>query len=1067
MSLMKFNYKHSFFLASFLFCAFFSLGQTYNFRVFNEDNGLPQGYIYHISQDKHGFLFASTGDGLAEFGGTSFKIFRKEDGLAQNLITTHFIDSKNNIWVGHFQEGISYLDARAEKFRSLNFEGLKNVKISCITEDHSNTIWIGTQGNGVFKIDRTFKVSHVDEIEQSNVFSLLWGEDDELLIGSSEGLQIYHLFPEKRKLSFSQSIDLFVGSNVIDLTLSHDSSLVWAAVNGKGVFSLKKSKSEYYISSTIHDDLLSNSFEFRSIYCDVKNNLWVAVFGEGLRKIVPADNEGFSYSVYSYTQKNGLANDYVQSVYCDREGNTWIGTYGSGLVQLVDEKFVFFRTSNGEKEDPVYAVTSDKHGNIWLGTSAGIKMFLPGKKNNELEVFGSDKFKNDHVTSFYTDKNGAIWVGTAEHGLYLFDPVKKNIISLSVKYKLERLHINCITGNEEYIFIGTTEGIYRYEYLKDEYTLLETKDGLLHNNVYHIYVDRLGKLWPASHGTSPYYFANGNATAFKDIPELKSFNINCVAEDGNGKIWFATEGDGIFEYDGNTFKNYSVNEGLASNYCYSLLCDASNNVWVGHGNGISRKNEGAKRFIYYGKHQGIISAKTNLNAVHSDALGNIWYGTSDGIIKYDREKDRLNTTEASTRIIGMTINGTSGKLVSDTVLSYKNYSIRFDFLGVCLTNPENVRYRYILEGFDPEWVEVDARVRTANYPKLEDGKYTFKLLARNNDGIWNAMPVTYTFTISKPIWKSIWFFAILTIILGVSIFLFIKWRTRSLVKLSMRLERMVDEKTYLLKKEKENVEQINAVVEEQNRDITDSIVYAKKIQEAMLPSQLDVLSKINAFIFYQPRDIVSGDFYWYYDTPDSLIIAVMDCTGHGVPGAFMSVIGSTLLNKIVKDANLTKPSLILESLNTNIIESLHQNVDQYSARDGMEAAICSLDLKNKKVRFGGAGRPMYLVRKGELLEFHGSIYSAGGAQEIHETSYHDHEVQLFEGDMIYMFTDGYSDQFGGDKNRKFSSKNLKNLFIRISTQDIDVQEKMIRDTIIEWKGDTMQIDDMLVMGIKI
>src|SRR6185369_16460174 len=111
-------------------------------------------------------------------------------------------------------------------------------------------------------------------------------------------------------------------------------------------------------------------------------------------------------------------------------------------------------------------------------------------------------------------------------------------------------------------------------------------------------------------------------------------------------------------------------------------------------------------------------------------------------------------------------------------------------------------------------------------------------------------------------------------------------------------------------------------------------------------------------------------------------------------------------NKIVKDTNLTKPSLILESLNSNIIESLHQNVDQYSARDGMEAAICNLDLKNKKVLFGGAGRPMYIVRKGELLEFNGSIYSAGGAQEIHETSYHDHEVQLFEGDMIYMFTDG-------------------------------------------------------------
>jgi serine phosphatase RsbU (regulator of sigma subunit) len=404
--------------------------------------------------------------------------------------------------------------------------------------------------------------------------------------------------------------------------------------------------------------------------------------------------------------------------------------------------------------------------------------------------------------------------------------------------------------------------------------------------------------------------------------------------------------------------------------------------------------------------------------------------------------------------------------VADTVLAYKRYSIKFDFIGICLTAPENVKYKYTLEGFETEWNQADARTKTISYPKLEDGHYTFKLLSCNNDGIWNSEAVKYSFTIQRPVWKSPWFFVLTGFILAASVVLVIRWRTQSLVRLSMRLEKMVDEKTWLLKKEKENVEKINAIVEEQNRDITDSIHYAKRIQEAMLPSRLQILEKADAFILYKPRDIVSGDFYWFLEMNDSFIIAVVDCTGHGVPGAFMSLIGSTLLNNIITDHGEKKPASILEMLNKRIIESLHQG-DQASTKDGMEVALCRISLDFKKLAFAGAGRPLYLVRKGELVEYSGSIYSVGGAQEVHRTSYFEHEVELQKGDMLYLFSDGFADQFGGDRNRKFSTRALKDLLVQIASQEPSEQEKALDRAITGWKRDYMQIDDILVMGIKI
>ena len=210
-------------------------------------------------------------------------------------------------------------------------------------------------------------------------------------------------------------------------------------------------------------------------------------------------------------------------------------------------------------------------------------------------------------------------------------------------------------------------------------------------------------------------------------------------------------------------------------------------------------------------------------------------------------------------------------------MPYHNYSARIDFIGISLVDPSKVTYKYRMLGLDTIWRYTSNRY--VEFPRVSEGAYTFQLLACNNDGIWNTIPAEIKFEIDLPIWKKSWFYAISFLLLIVSVYFIITWRTKKLVQARVLLEKMVDEKTHLLKEEKELVEHVKTQLEEKNKDVTDSINYAKRIQEAILPSKEAIFNVFpEAFILYRPKDIVSGDFYWFTETEDFYLIAAIDCT---------------------------------------------------------------------------------------------------------------------------------------------------------------------------------------------
>jgi two-component system, sensor histidine kinase LadS len=287
-----------------------------------------------------------------------------------------------------------------------------------------------------------------------------------------------------------------------------------------------------------------------------------------------------------------------------------------------------------------------------------------------------------------------------------------------------------------------------------------------------------------------------------------------------------------------------------------------------------------------------------------------------------------------------------------------------------------------------------------------------------------------------------------------------KENNRIQAEINVELERKVEERTF------EILEQ-NKVISEKNKDITDSINYAKRIQEALLPKEeVKQLSAHNFFILYKPRDIVSGDFYWYEEQNGILIFCVADCTGHGVPGALMSMIGTTVLRQILDDPFSFNAAEILSKLDKRIIESLKQQSDLNPTKDGMDTAICLINTRSNKAVFAGALRPMVLIRENEIIAYSSSSYSIGGYNPEIKKEFTNHEIELKKGDTIYMFSDGYADQFGGPKNKKLMIKNFKHNLAEISELPMNQQKEILYQSFENWRGQNEQVDDVLVMGYK-
>ena len=1045
--------------------------QTYNFKNFNVAEGLEQSDVTTISQAKNGsLLYGTNGGGIGIYDGYDFSSFKKKSGLSQNEVFSLDVENNGDLWVAT-KEGITLLNKEVNRVKkiyhqttsfywvyvnkntnetwfgsaqgiykfnpdrdSVEFfnsgnELLNNSFINCIYTDAENRLWVGTKSTGVFVIDSDKKVhnySTANGIANNYIKTIIEAKKGEILIGTIDGINlIKNNVVSKIELPKEEGSHLTFTSSV-----KYKNQLVFGALNNYLYFIDIKTLKPTWITPL-------NGFKYQkvwAIFTDKEENLWLGTRGQGLVKFEPI----FTY----FNTQNKLISNYINSVYENAQNKLFVGTNGGYNIINKDGSVESYQNFKDLGFTNVYHF-NEYHEKFFIGTNNGLFLYRDNKTTPI--PFVDPAIKEENVFSSFVFKNN-FYVG-GKMGLYIL----KND-SLHTVQSFPKEFIYDIKEYKGQLYLACNKGIYRF---------------------------------------------NGEEVVFYSKEQgIDCAKARCLRIDTKNNLWIGTN-EGAYQFNGKTFKKLEEKDGLTSENIYLMEIDGKGNLWIGTNKGLDKvsiesiyqkwNNPTNKLKIRsYSKNEGFDGVECNLNAVFRNKKNQLFFGTINGLYQYHLANDVVNIQPPKVVIKNIKLNfeDVDWKNYTDEVddekniplkleLKHNNNNLIFEFVGVSLTNPSHVQYQYKLEGLDENWLPL-TKDRKAVYTAIPHGNYSFKIRAKNSDEIWSSQEETFTFSILPPWYKTNLFYGLSILTVLTIGYLIIVVRTRNLKKTQVILTTKVEERTKELRDEKEKVESINSTLAEQkkvievaNKNITDSINYAKKIQDAILPRSTK-LNELNdsVAILYLPKDVVSGDFYWFEKIGNKYIYATADCTGHGVPGAFMSMIGVNNLNQIIVENKITSPDKILKELNIAVKKVLKQDDEDSESRDGMDISISCFDLDKKVISYAGAFRPLTYIRNNELFEIKGSRNPIGGSAPI-DFNYELHEFDYQKDDVFYMFSDGFPDQFGGAKGKKFMNKQLKEVFMKIYKFPPLKQKELLKQELENWRGNNEQIDDVLVMCVKI
>jgi ligand-binding sensor domain-containing protein/serine phosphatase RsbU (regulator of sigma subunit) len=1044
-------------LIIFIVVSAFGFSQEYKFNVFGQEEGLPQPYVYDIIQAKNGFLYVATGDGLASYGGDRFNKFSKRVGLSENFCNSLFSDSKQRIWIGHFEGGVTCYENGI--FRKIKTSAAQAAKVISFAEDSKHNIYYTNSAGSIYNVTGdSITPFIVEELPPANKIKI---KDNLLFIASQEGLLVMDLS--------TGSKDYKVIGNTKDKNVTSFEFVnneIYAGIDEVGVELIRRDNKNFTTITTYSTELKSKRLNIKDVCFKNGNELWVSLTNEGL-SVLKFNNDREIDRQLTISAKNGLKSLFISKLFVDKEQNLWLGSIGSGLFQFISDRFELFNKNNFLKFDNAITVAVDDLSNVYITDETQLNVFNPKDSSNVL-LKVSQSQEEVIRCSYLNSASKELWLGTNSN-LFVYDITNGKPKLKSQLNDFKGKTINYIRkDNLGQTLVCTIEGLFYLNEKNATVKTFNTDNGAPHNNFTSLFVDQIDRYWIFSPMTPLYNMFNGEISLEKDLDSSVSFRFNGAIIDNNDLVWFSTEGDGVFTYSKNRkpkYVRFTSAKGLASDYIYGIITTNNGDVITCHKNGISIKYKSLKTFRAINKNSGLPANNINNNAICKDKNGYIWLGTTEGVIKYSPLQDHINSIPPSVSIKNLTFND-SIQNPTDTLfeLEYGKYELVIDAIGVSLTNPKGVTYRYQLEGFEDKFRETDNGKIV--YPSLSDGEYRFVLHARNDDGFETQKPLTFRVVINQPIWKNIWFYIIIIGAALIGFYFFVKARTKKLQQDKERLELMVNEKTKELVVEKERVEKANELLHEKNQDITDSITYAKRIQTAVLPHMEFIHKYLDLFVLYKPRDIVSGDFYWCYVTNKYIYVAVVDCTGHGVPGAFMSLLGSTYLDQVLIEMKEPMPKEVLNGLDRKINQAFKQSNPDHKIGDGMDMCLCRMDKEMTSIVIASANRPIYYFTNNELIETKANIYSIGGMFDGIDKNFTEVTYSINKGDRFYMFSDGYGDQFGGEKNRRFSTRKMKTIFTEIQNEHVSKQNQILEEEYENWRGENEQIDDVCVIGIK-
>lgn len=1050
---MRFNLKRKILTGAigflFLFPTLLS-GQSYSFINYGTEKNIPNGFVYTIMQADDGFLWIGTANGLVRFDGYQFFQVQYPDSLLTGYPAKGLKDKNGTLWFGCSDGSVLYV--KDNKLIKVPVSNSKSV--SEILEGPDGLIYVIPQGKSIFSINplNPSEIHQFDISVEPVLYSGAFTGTGDLLLGTQESLLICK--PGKDTLTITSSITDFDSYGITSIHKTGNGFLL--GTDGNGLYALRI-KDTGHVLEKLHGVEELESISVQSLTGDSGNSILVSTLGSGVIQLDLSENLDKLVSAKFYDINSGLPDNDVRTVFQDIEGNYWFGMYGKGILMLASNSMAYYLPGkSGQNNNILYVKNYDNK--YLLGTPSGFHIFDETQGKSISFTSLTDIAGSSEIKSYYLDDDKNLWFGTAGNGLY----IRTNSGSVRRVYRSGDTGLDDIKDIEidsKNIWLATTNGVVVLDKAGNFKSKFDINNSLPHNSINKLLLSA-GSAYIGTESDKLYRIDERLMITKEDLSMTGSTRnkILSFSKAKDGSIWVATEGNGVFKFLNDSITPISRSNDLMSNFCYSILADGEGDVWVGHNKGISRIDLSTGIIHTMGTDFGNLGI-CNPDGMFESADQKVFIGTTQGLVIYDRNKDRKISVAPFNNINTIEINDVAYSYRPSFVLPYTKYKIKIYYSGINFSSPEKIYYSSYLENFDLDWSNMTSS-RESLY-SLSDGKYKFNLISVNQDGLSQGVPVSFTILIKKPFYRTWWFILSCVAVLSVLVLLIIREREKAQKKVQEYLERELEARTSVVMKQKGEIEL-------QNIEITDSINYAKRIQTSILPDINKLKDTFrDAFIFFHPRDIVSGDFYWFDKVDDDKFIVVCaDSTGHGVPGAFMSMIGSTLLQDIVTRKGISKPSEILSLLDKQIFSTLNQNVELGVSNDGMDMVVCEFNVATRHIRFASAMRPVIIVIDGEPVYIKGNRSSVGG-ESVMEKFFDDQEYYLREGDTIYLFSDGLPDQFGGADGKKLKIARLKRLIEQISKLPMDEQHAAISKFYFDWKGSYDQVDDVLLMGVKV
>ena len=758
----------------------------YMHEVWQTEQGLPQNTVTAIVQTPDGYLWLGTREGLVRFDGVRFTVFdtRTTPELGHSFVLCLLVDRAGRLWIGTSGGGLVRLEGKRFT-RYATESGLPSEQVSALFEGRDGRLWVGTDGGGLaFSQGERFVHEESRGALGKHIRAVL--EDDRgLWIASEEGLArlsgtVLTSYGTRQGLSRTSVRSLLrdkkgvlwigtdAGLNRLEdghftvfttrQGLSHDVILalredragnLWIGTDGGGLDRMRDGR---FAAFTVKEGL-SNDTVY-ALLEDAEGSLWVGTNLGGLNRL---KNGRFT----AYTTKEGLSNDFARAIYEDRQGSLWVGTEGGGLNRWKNGRFSAFTTKDGLSNDIVFAILQDRAGSLWVGTDRGLNRM---RKDGRFDVFTANMgLSNDSVLALHEDREGSLWIGTYAGGLN--------------RWKDGR------------------------------FTSFTTKEGLSHDTVNVIAEDHDGSLWIGTRGGGLDRWKDGRFTNFSTRNGLSDDLVFALHEDAEGSLWIGTYGGGLNRMKDGRFAVVTRKQGLFDDVIHRIVEDGHGSVWMSSNRGIFRVSKreldevadgrrATLSSVVYGTADGMKSAECNGGADSGgrSADGTLWFPTIRGVVRIDPEHLPQNPLVPPVAIEEVRLDERSAEPKAPLHVASGTQTLEVHYTALSLAAPGGVRFRYRLDGLDEEWVEAGTR-RTAYYSRLPHGRYVFRVIACNNDGLWNEEGASLPIVVPPRLYETVWFRSLGVLTFALVGPLFHRFRVRRFERQTAVLERLVAART--------------------------------------------------------------------------------------------------------------------------------------------------------------------------------------------------------------------------------------------------------------------------------